>query len=429
MKKQLWPEFVKALKADVAPALGCTEPISLALACAIATRELGRKPDQIEARVSPNLLKNGMGVTVPGTGMTGLPIAAAVGALGGNPDGKLEVLKGLTTEIVSAGKKMLADKKVSVGTADVPNILYSEARVSQGDDWVRVAIADGHTNVILIEKNGKELFKSSPSSANQENHGYSIEGALLRDVYDFATEAPFDMIEFILDAGMINDALSREGMKNTYGLHIGQTLQRQIDAGLMSKDLMTDILVRSSAASDARMGGATLPAMSNSGSGNQGIAATMPVVVVAEHVGADRETLARALIMAHLAAIYIHNKLPPLSALCAVTTATMGSATAVAWLLKGGYEAGAMAICNMIGDVAGVVCDGASNSCAMKVSTSAMSCYKSVLLALDRSRVCGNEGIVCDDVDQSICNLCALACGSMMHTDKQIIDLMLAKTS
>jgi len=426
MKKNLWPEFVKAVKTDVAPALGCTEPISLALACAIATRELGRKPERIDARVSPNLLKNGMGVTVPGTGMTGLPIAAAVGALGGNPDGRLEVLKGLTPEIVAAGKKMLDDKKVSVGTADVPNILYSDARIVEGADWARVVIADGHTNVILIEKNGKEIFRASAS--NEQNHGYSLQGALLRDVYDFATEAPLEMIDFILEAGDINDALSREGMKNTYGLHIGQTLQRQINAGLMSKDLMTDILVRSSAASDARMGGATLPAMSNSGSGNQGIAATMPVVVVAEHIGADRETLARALILSHLAAIYIHNKLPPLSALCAVTTATMGSAAGVAWLLKGGYETGAMAICNMIGDVSGIVCDGASNSCAMKVSTSAMSCYKSVLLALEKSRVSGNEGIVCDCVDQSISNLCALACGSMMHTDKQIIDLMLAKT-
>ena len=175
------------------------------------------------------------------------------------------------------------------------------------------------------------------------------------------------------------------------------------------------------------MGGAALPAMSNSGSGNQGIAATLPVVVVAEHVKADDETLARALILSHLMAIYIHSKLPKLSALCAVTTAAMGAAAGMAWLLRGGFGAVSMAICSMIGDVAGMICDGASNSCAMKVSTSASSAFKSVLMALDNSRVTGNEGIVDNSVDTSIANLCALACDSMQHTDRQILEIMVNK--
>ena len=175
------------------------------------------------------------------------------------------------------------------------------------------------------------------------------------------------------------------------------------------------------------MGGATLPAMSNSGSGNQGIVATMPVVVVAEHVKADQEKLARALILSHLMAIYIHSKLPKLSALCAVTTAAMGAAAGMAWLLGGNFRTVSMAICSMIGDLAGMICDGASNSCAMKVSTSASSAYKAVLMALDDSRVTGNEGIVADSVDQSIANLCALANGSMVHTDRQIIEIIMSK--
>ncbi len=425
-QRKLWPEFLKAVKHEIAPALGCTEPISLALASAIAARHLGGAPERIEAKVSANLMKNGMGVTVPGTGMLGLPIAAAVGALGGNPDGGLEVLKGLSPESVAAGKALLAARKVTVGIADVPHILYSEARLSRGEDWVQVCIADAHTNVILIEKNGETLFKADPCFG-ERGESYSLHEATAQGVYDFATSAPFADIAFILEAARLNSQLSQEGIGGDYGLHIGATLKRQVERGLLSDDLQTRILVRTSAASDARMGGATLPAMSNSGSGNQGIMATMPVVVVAEHVKADDETLARALMLSHLMAIYIHSKLPKLSALCAVTTAAMGAAAGMAWLLRGGYGAASMAICSMIGDVAGMICDGASNSCAMKVSTSAAAAYKAVLMALDNSRVSGQEGIVDDSVDASIANLCALACDSMQETDRQILEIMVGK--
>ena len=424
-QRKLWPEFIKAVKHEVVPALGCTEPISLALASAIARKHLGAAPERIDAKVSANLMKNGMGVTVPGTGMVGLPIAAAVGALGGDPEGGLEVLKNLTPEIVEAGKQMLIDKKVLVGIADSNSVLYAESRVSLGQDWVRVCISDAHTHVILIEKNGETLF--STQAADAENDHYSLQGSTARGVYDFATTAPFSEIAFILDAAKINSRLAKEGISGDYGLHIGATLKRQLERGLLSDDLQTKILIASSSASDARMGGASLPAMSNSGSGNQGIAATLPVVVVAEHVKADQETLARALMLSHLMAIYIHSKLPKLSALCAVTTAAMGSAAGMSWLLRGGYEAVSMAICSMIGDVAGMICDGASNSCAMKVSTSASAAYKSVLMALDNSRVTGNEGIVEDSVDDSIANLCALACESMVHTDRQILQIMVNK--
>jgi len=239
--------------------------------------------------------------------------------------------------------------------------------------------------------------------------------------------APFDDIAFILDAATLNARLSAEGMTGNYGLHIGATLKRQMAHGLLSDDLSTRVLVRTTAASDARMGGAALAAMSNSGSGNQGIVATLPVLVVAEHVQANDETLARALMLSHLMAIYIHGKLPKLSALCAVTTAAMGAAAGMAWLLRGGYGAASMAICNMIGDVAGMICDGASNSCALKVSTSVTAAYKAVLMALDNSRVTGSEGIVEDSVDASIANLCALACGSMVQTDRQILEIMVNK--
>ena len=423
---KLWPDFLKAVKTEVTPALGCTEPISMALASAIACKYLGSVPERIEGRVSANLMKNGMGVTVPGTGMVGLQIAAAVGALGGDPDGGLEVLRKLTPEIVEAGKRMLSDNKVTVDIADVPHVLYAEARVYSGPHWVRVCIADAHTHVVLIETEGKIEFKADTFSSS-EAADFSLEGSTAHDVYDFATTAPFADISFILDAAKLNLRLSQEGMSGDYGLHIGATFKRQIERGLLSDDLHTAILMRTAAASDARMGGATLPAMSNSGSGNQGIAATLPVVVVAEYVKADDEALARALMLSHLMAIYIHSKLPKLSALCAVTTAAMGAASGMAWLLGGGYGAVSMAVCSMVGDVTGLICDGASNSCAMKVTTSAAAAYKAVLMALDGSRVSGDEGIVEDSVDASISNLCALASESMVHTDRQIIEIMVNK--
>ena len=421
-------EFVKALRHELQPALGCTEPVSLALAAALASRRLGLSPERIEAKVSPNLMKNGMGVTVPGTGMVGLPIAAALGALGGDPDAGLEVLKKVTPDLVSAGKQMLAEKRVTVGVADVAQVLYAEVCVSHGTEWVRVCIADSHTRVISIEKNGETLFRLDQDNATGEGEQpYSLAGATARDVFDFAMSAPLDSLDFVYQAATLNSRLADAGMTGEYGLHIAATMQRNIEQGLLSDDLQTRIVKLSAAASDARMGGALLPAMSNSGSGNQGIMATLPVVVVAEHVKADQAKLARALVLSHLMAIYIHHRLPKLSALCAVTTAAMGASAGMAWLLGGDYRTASMAICSMIGDLAGMICDGASNSCAMKVSTSASSAYKAVLMALDNSRVTGNEGIVAESVDASITNLCALASNAMVHTDRQIIEIILNK--
>jgi L-cysteine desulfidase len=423
----LWTELLKAVKAEVAPALGCTEPIALALAAAIAARQLGEAPHRIEARVSANLMKNGMGVTVPGTGMVGLPIAAAVGALGGDADAGLEVLHRLNAATVTDGKRMLNDGLVSVTVADdIADALYAEARLIGPRGEARACIAGTHTHVTLIEKDGVVQFED-PCNGDGGDNAYDLSAVRARDVYDFATSAPLDGIRFILDAARLNDRLSHEGMAGDYGLHIGATLRRQVAQGLLSADLLTEILARASAASDARMGGATLPAMSNSGSGNQGIVATLPVVVVAEHVGADEEKLARALMLSHLMAIYIHSRLPKLSALCAATTAAMGAAAGMAWLLAGDFRPVAMAICSMIGDVAGVICDGASNSCAMKVSTSAAAAYKAVLMALDNARVSGNDGIVDEDVDASIVNLCALASDAMRAVDRQILQIMVKK--
>lgn len=427
----LWNHFIRAVQEEVKPALGCTEPISLALACAVAAQQLSGEVTHIEAWVSPNLMKNGLGVTVPGTGMVGLPIAAALGALGGNAQGGLEVLKGVSADSVVQAKALLTAGNVQVKLQEpCEEILYSRACVYAGEESACVTIAGGHTRIVEIARQGETRFTLDEQPQRDVDDPLDmLSRTSLAQILTFIERVPFSDIAFILEAAHLNDALSREGLSGQWGLHIGATLNKQRDRGFMARDLGSDIVIRTSAASDARMGGATLPAMSNSGSGNQGITATLPVLVVAEHLQADDEKLARALMLSHLAAIYIHYQLPRLSALCAATTAAMGAAAGMAWLLDGRYKTLSMAISSMIGDVSGMICDGASNSCAMKVSTSVGSAWKAVMMALDDSAVTGNEGIVANDVEHSIANLCSLACHSMQGTDRQIIEIMTKKVS
>lgn len=431
IKNPLWSRFIRAVQEEVKPALGCTEPVSLALAAAVAASELKGAVDRIDAWVSPNLMKNGLGVTVPGTGMVGLPIAAALGALGGDPGAGLEVLKDASAQAIADAKAMLKAGKVSVMLQQpCDDILFSRAKVYSHDGWACVTIVGGHTHIVRIETHNGVTFSQQANASDeaQESPLAVLSETSLEEILAFVNTVPFNAIRFILDAARLNGALSQEGLRGNWGLHIGATMEKQCARGLLANDLSTAILIRTSAASDARMGGATLPAMSNSGSGNQGITATVPVMVVAEHFGADEEKLARALMLSHLSAIYIHHQLPRLSALCAATTAAMGAAAGMAWLVdEGRYSTISMAISSMIGDVSGMICDGASNSCAMKVSTSASAAWKAVLMALDDTSVTGNEGIVANNVEQSIANLCALACHSMQQTDKQIIEIMARK--
>lgn len=426
----LWQRFILAVQEEVKPALGCTEPISLALAAAVAVSELKGPVERIDAWVSPNLMKNGMGVTVPGTGMVGLPVAAALGALGGDAHAGLEVLKDASAQTIAEAKNLLAAGKVSVMLQEpCEDILFSRAKVYSASGWACVTIVGGHTNIVRVETNKGVVFAQDECCQHEEQASPLdvLAETSLEEIFAFVNAVPFESVRFILDAAKLNGALSQEGLRGAWGLHIGATMEKQCARGLLANDLSTAILIRTSAASDARMGGATLPAMSNSGSGNQGITATVPVMVVAEHFGADEERLARALMLSHLSAIYIHYQLPRLSALCAATTAAMGAAAGMAWLIDGRYNTIAMAIGSMIGDVSGMICDGASNSCAMKVSTSASSAWKAVLMALDDTAVTGNEGIVAHNVEQSISNLCALASRSMQQTDKQIIEIMASK--
>lgn len=426
MNRLLWPEFLAAIKQHVVPALGCTEPVAIALACATARRYLGEDPTKIRIDVSPNLFKNCMGVTVPGTGMQGVAVAAAVGALGGDADGGLEVLRTLTPERILAGQQLVDAGHVHVNVAAVDESLYVNATLYAQASYVRVTICGEHTKITCIEDNGEIVFTREADACASHTH-YCADDFNFREIYDFALHAPFADIRFILQAKTLNQALSQEGLLGEYGLNVGQGLFVQKQAGFIDHSLHSDVIIFSSSASDARMGGALAPAMSNSGSGNQGIAATMPVVIVAEYLNADEEKTARALILSHLIAIYIHQGLPALSAFCAAATAAMGSAAAIGWLLTGEYSTSVNAVKNMVADVSGMFCDGASNSCALKVSSSASAALKSVLLAMNGRVVSTSDGIVANSIDGTITNLCAVASQGMHKADEEIINAIYRK--
>jgi L-cysteine desulfidase len=426
MNTHLWSHFIQIVKKEVVPALGCTEPISVALAAAIAANKLNGKLEKIAVSVSPNLMKNGMGVGVPGTGMVGLPIAAAVGAIAGDANAGLEVLKNITDADVTQAKHLL--DCVSIKVADVPNSLYAKVTLSSLSDYITVTIADSHTGVARIEENGMTTYLAPVEIKDGfDNSRDQFRGVLAKDIYDFAVNVSLSDIAFINQSRVLNEALSEEGLRGDYGLKIGKTFQRNIERGLLSHDLLTDVIMRTSAASDARMDGAMKPAMSNSGSGNQGITATMPVVVAAAYLKVNEEQAVRGLILSHLMAIYIKYQQNKLSALCATTTAAMGATAAITYFLGGSYQQISYAISSMIGDVSGIICDGAKPGCALKVSSSAGAAVKAALMALDGMHASGDEGIVTDDVDQSIVNLCTLVNGSMMQTDVQILDIMVNK--
>ncbi|MEL4505457.1 L-serine ammonia-lyase, iron-sulfur-dependent, subunit alpha [Luteococcus sp. H138] len=420
--------IIAALRGGVAPATGCTEPISLAYAAARAAAELGEEIQRIEARVSPNVMKNAMAVMVPGTGMPGLEIAAAIGAIDGDPTAGLAVLGALTEAGVARARRMVDEARVLVTVADVPDDLYAEAVVIGAAHRVRVCIAGSHTNVYRVERDGEALLDDPrPQPTQLSPTTEFLRSLTLREVYGFATTVQTERVDFILEAERLNRELSAAGQGGDYGLGVGAAMLQAIDTGLGSNDLPSRMVALTSAASDARMGGAPLPAMTNAGSGNQGITATLPVTVVADDRGSTPDERIRALTMSHLTALYIHASLPVLSAFCAAVTAGMGAAAGLSLLLDGRYETVERAVSTMAGDTIGMVCDGAGASCAMKVASSVGSANRAVLLALAEQRVPGSNGMVFDDVDQTIRGIGRLATRGMAGTDPEILQIMLSK--
>lgn len=467
MELQRELEIIELIKKEVKPALGCTEPIAVSLAVARsceALREIGAEVGSLVVEVSANILKNGMGVGIPGTGMVGLHIASALAVTCGKSAYGLEVLKDLSDEAISDAKAMVDAGKVKVVLADTPLKLYIKAwaySVAEPAHSVYTEIANNHDSIISVVRDGVSLMGectcgasstkectcgapavaagsactaaggagsvaggNSQASAEKTTLDYKLS---VKEILQFAQEASFANIEFILDSVKLNKALAEAGLRDDYGLKVGKTILAREHSNVFGSSIMTYAMAATAAASDARMAGCTLPAMSNSGSGNQGITVTMPVIAVAEKMGVSQEQLARALVLSHLIAIHIKGYLGKLSALCGCVIASTGSSCGIVYLNGGTYEQVCAAIKNMVGNITGMVCDGAKVGCALKVASGVSSSIQAAVLALDNICISSNDGIIEDCIEKTICNLGRIGAEGMQTTDKMILDIMVCK--
>ncbi|WP_195597602.1 L-serine ammonia-lyase, iron-sulfur-dependent, subunit alpha [Bacteroides cellulosilyticus] len=418
--------IIDLIHQEVVPAIGCTEPIAVALCVAKATETLGAKPEKINVLLSANILKNAMGVGIPGTGMIGLPIAIALGALIGKSEYQLEVLKDSTPDVVEEGKRFIEEKRIHISLKEnIEEKLYIEVCCEAGDDKATAVIAGGHTTFIYIERNGEVLFqKQHTASCEKEEECLEL---TLRKVYDFALNTPLDEISFILETARLNKAAAERSFEGNYGHGLGKMLRGTYEHKVMGDSVFSHILSYTSGACDARMAGAMIPVMSNSGSGNQGISATLPVLVFAEENDKSEEELIRALMLSHLTVIYIKQSLGRLSALCGCVVAATGSSCGITWLMGGTYDQVAYAVQNMIANLTGMICDGAKPSCALKVTTGVSTAVLSAIMAMENRCVTSVEGIIDEDVDQSIRNLTKIGSKGMNETDKLVLEIMTGK--
>lgn len=414
------------VKSEVVPAIGCTEPIAVALCVAKATEVLGKRPEKITVLLSANILKNAMGVGIPGTGMIGLPIAVALGALIGKSAYQLEVLKDSTSDTVEEGKRFIDEKRIHISLKDgIEEKLYIEVCCEAGEDKSTAVIAGGHTTFIYIALNN-DILLSRQAEVSTEAEEKALDLSL-RKVYDFAMTTPLDEIRFILETARLNKAAAERSFEGDYGHALGKILRGTYEHKIMGDSVFSHILSYTSGACDARMAGAMIPVMSNSGSGNQGISATLPVLVYAEENGKSEEEIIRALMLSHLTVIYIKQSLGRLSALCGCVVAATGSSCGITWLMGGTYEQVSYAVQNMIANLTGMICDGAKPSCALKVTTGVSTAVLSAIIAMENRCVTSVEGIIDEDVDQSIRNLTKIGSKGMNETDKLVLEIMTSK--
>ena len=419
--------IIALIKREVVPAIGCTEPAAVALCTAYATEALGERPERIEVELSGNMLKNAMGVGIPGTGMTGLPVAVALGALIGKSEYQLEVLKDVCPEAVADARRFMEEGRISIGlTKESDETLYIAVRCQAGERRSRAVIARDHTRLVYLEGPCTPTVDRRRELGAQEAE-VAENDLTLRQVFDFATTAPLEDLEFINESRRLNEAAAEEALKGNYGHELGKTLSRPLGKGIMGDSIFSHIISATSCACDARMAGAMIPVMSNSGSGNQGIAATLPVVVFARENHNTEEELTRALVLSHLTAIYIKQSLGRLSCLCGCVVASTGSSCGITWLMGGGYDQVCASVKNMIANLAGMVCDGAKPSCALKVSSGVSTAVLSAMLAVQNHSVSSTEGLIEDDVDRCIHNLTRLGSAGMQETDKMVLDIMTHK--
>ena len=428
MTVQEHDKIIDLIKREVVLSIGCTEPMAVSLCVAKACETLGSKPERISVALSANIFKNAMGVGIPNSGMTGLPIAVALGAVAGRSEYGLEVLRDVDSAAVERAKVFLEEVKPSIFVTDESDdILFIKVCVEAGNNSAEVVISGSHTNFSSIRRNGEEVaYATATNSEVQAEENLDL---TLRKVYDFAEEVPLEKIEFIGEAAQRNVAAAELSFTGDYGHGLGAMLHSGVAKNIFGDTLFTNILAHTSGACDARMSGAMVPIMSNSGSGNQGISATVPVAIFALANDVEREKMLRALILSHLTVIYIKQSLGRLSALCGCVVAATGSACGITRLMGGGFEEVSGAVKNMVANLTGMICDGAKPSCSLKVTSGVATAVLSATLAMNQRVTTSLEGIIEDNVDNCIRNLTEIGRCGMSETDRLILKIMTTKES
>ena len=415
--------YIDILREELIPAMGCTEPIAVAYAAAAARNTLGELPDKVLVEASGSMIKNVKSVIVPNTdNMKGLEAAAAAGIVAGKQEKKLEVIADVTPEQTKAIRAYLDQTDIKVRHVENGVTFDIILTVWKGEHSAQVRIAVFHTNIVHVEKDGEVLVDIPVHGDNEET---LTDRSLLdmEHIWDFANTVDVEDVRSILEPQIrCNMAIAEEGLRGNYGANIGSVL-----LDMEGNDVRVRAKAYAAAGSDARMNGCEQPVVINSGSGNQGIATTLPVVVYAEEIKADEEHLVRALVLSHLTAIYIKQSLGRLSALCGCVVAATGSSCGITYLMGGGYEAVSFAVKNMIANLTGMMCDGAKPSCSLKLMTGVSTAVLSAMLAMENHSVSSVEGIIDDDVDKSIRNLTLIGRDGMNETDHLILKIMTSK--
>lgn len=417
---KIYGQYLQILREELIPAMGCTEPIAMAYAAAKARQVLGEMPDKIDIVISGNIIKNVKSVVVPNTGgLKGITAAVAAGVTVGDADRQLEVLAGVREEDIHLIREFMDSCPMTVMKSQSPKLLDIDLRLYKGTDCVRLRITDYHTNIVLIEKNGDVLLRLDDASDDGGETDRSV--LSVKGIVEFAECVRIDDVRELLERQIAyNTAISQEGLRGEYGASVGKTL-----LSTRGSDVRVRARAVAAAGSDARMSGCELPVVIVSGSGNQGMTASLPVIVYAQDMGADRDRLLRALVVSNLVTVHQKTPIGRLSAFCGAVSAGCGAAAGVAWLCEGSVDAVSATITNTLGMISGTVCDGAKPSCATKIA----SAVEAGLLGFDlyeRGKgLCGGDGILKGDVEKTIESVGKLAREGMRETDSEILEIML----
>lgn len=414
---ELTQSYLTLLREETLPAIGCTEPVAVALCAAEASACLLKEPYRLYLEVSPYILKNGMHVGIPGTaGLTGLDLACVLGSLLPHPEKQMTILGDVSDEKLSKAKAIVQSGSVSVRSADTPYKVWVDVRIDAADGhWARAVIQGTHTHVLLVEKDGQPLR----TDRCQESESRDMPAITLESVYAFATTVSQADLEFLDEIIRVNTRIACEGLARDYGLCVGRHLANSPDAA-------QQVIAVTAAAADARMSGCQLPVMTNMGSGNQGITASLPVIETAHLLGASHEQLLRALAISELVAMEVKTHIGRLSALCGCSiAAAIGAASAMVFLRGGNFEQIAYAVNMMVGDVTGIICDGAKPGCALKIATAVSAAQRAAVLALSLEHTVQPYGIVSSDVEATIQNLGTLGRDGMGNANDVVLRMML----